>query len=529
MRMIKALAVFLAFVMLFLSFPVTAADTKDVNIHYIEQTNNYINGGLDSAAYGDYLYSYEEFRDKLSESELYIACSLLADATVDVNFDPEIEDYIETISNMIAISESENPNDISAQKELDHLKGGGDYVMDAISLCVDAYSLTSEFVDDDTVKLLSDVISGVDDVCDSAESAVKLISNIETATEQYARYDVILQDIEKNSTGDLNKAAALMRKHMNSLYNYALSQYCEYAEQGICDIGETIFDFGTEDFINSLPKEDREVFEMYDNFNILKDAFELGAEGSLFLGNVILNTEDMAKRIREIIAVSELNDVLEAAALKDKESFLLAYEDGEATEDLCDKYLSTVDYIFSNRRRGEYCFYSLMKNDLGLISFFADDKELDGWYEKLLRFLSERELWVDKVSYDPECLEIHRYEVFSGVADTWEEAEAYCRSLGGHLVTIGGYEENMHVYNLMKEAGYESAYIGLYETSAGAWRWCNGETVIYTNWGGSEPTNEGGDEDYGMFYFKFTDGSWNDGDFDNTVNGGKAFICEWDE
>lgn len=529
MKITKALAAILSAIMLICVLPVTAAETKDVNVNYIEQTNNYINGGLDSSAFGDYLYSYEKFADELYESELYIVCSLLADATVDVAFEPGVEDYIETISNMIAISESENPNDISEQKELDHLKDGTDYVMDAISLCVDAYSLTAEFADDDTVDLLSDVISTVDKTCDSAESAVELISNIETATEQYVRYDAILRDIEKNSTGDLNKAAALMRNHMNSLYKYALGQYCEYAEQGVYDIGETIFEFGTEDFINSLSEEDRSVFEMYDNFNILKDSFELGAEGALFMGNVILNTEDMAKRIREILAVSELNDVLEGVALKDKEDFLLAYEDGKANEELCDKYLSIIDYIFSNRRRGEYCFYSLMDNELGLISFFANDKELDGWYEKFLSFISERELGLKKVYCDPECFEIHRYEVFSGVANTWEEADAYCRRLGGHLVTIGGYEENMHVYNLMRDAGYESAYIGLYETESGSWRWSNGEDLIYTNWGGVEPNNEGGDEAYGMFYFKFTDGSWNDGDFDNTLNGGKAFICEWDE
>ena len=33
-----------------------------------------------------------------------------------------------------------------------------------------------------------------------------------------------------------------------------------------------------------------------------------------------------------------------------------------------------------------------------------------------------------------------------------------------------------------------------------------------------------------MFYYKYTDGTWNDGDFGRyTANSGKAFICEWDE
>ena len=31
-----------------------------------------------------------------------------------------------------------------------------------------------------------------------------------------------------------------------------------------------------------------------------------------------------------------------------------------------------------------------------------------------------------------------------------------------------------------------------------------------------------------MFYWKYTNGQWNDGNFTGTVSGGKAFICEWD-
>ena len=526
MRITKIFALLLVLVMILLSVPVTASVSKDIDL--IESTNNYINGGLDSASYSDYLYNYEQFIDYLEEDNLYFVASVLTEGTIGVDFQPSLEDYVDTISNMIAISESEDPNDISAQKQFDHLKDGSDYVKDAISICVDAYSLVSEFSDDDTVKLISDTISNIDKYCDAAENAVSLISNLETATEQYVRYDRILKEIEENADGDMREAASLMRKSLNSYYEYAVGEYTTLAIEGVYDIGSTIFDFNAEDLKNNLTVEEKKLWDKLDNFNLLKDSFELGAEGALFLGNVILNTEDMITRIREIYAVSELNDVLGDINLKDKEAFLIAYDNGDATRELCENYLSTVDYMYSNRRRGEYCFYSLMKNDMGVLSWFFDSEEIDGWYQKFLDFITLRELWIEKAKYDPEGYEIHTYQVFDGVASTWEEAESYCRSLGGHLATIGGYEENMHVYNLMKDAGYNSAYIGLYETASGAWKWSNGEPVIYTNWGGTEPNNEGGDEKYGMFYYKFGDGSWNDGDFDNTVSGGKAFICEWD-
>ena len=82
----------------------------------------------------------------------------------------------------------------------------------------------------------------------------------------------------------------------------------------------------------------------------------------------------------------------------------------------------------------------------------------------------------------------------------------------------------------MKSKGYSSAYFGLSDVAQeGTWNWVNGDAVTYTNWASGEPNGENSREDYAMFYWKFTDGKWNDGDFGGrTNNGGTAFICEWD-
>ena len=124
----------------------------------------------------------------------------------------------------------------------------------------------------------------------------------------------------------------------------------------------------------------------------------------------------------------------------------------------------------------------------------------------------------------------HRYDIFGNV-DTWEEANQYCRKFGGHLATITSREENDFVYyNVLLNSGNDSAYIGLTDAKLeGIWEWCTGEPLIYTNWADGEPNHENQNEDYAMFYYKFTDGKWNDGDFGNqTVNDSCAFICEWD-
>ena len=140
-------------------------------------------------------------------------------------------------------------------------------------------------------------------------------------------------------------------------------------------------------------------------------------------------------------------------------------------------------------------------------------------------------LWTEAPDLPPEPQdEIHYYEYFGSGADDWEEAEACCESLGGHLATLTTEEENNYVYQLLRQAGGTSAYFGLTDAATeGTWIWVTGEPVDYLNWHTGEPNNENRRENYGMFYYKYEDGSWNDGDFgNNTVGQEKGFLCEWE-
>ena len=119
----------------------------------------------------------------------------------------------------------------------------------------------------------------------------------------------------------------------------------------------------------------------------------------------------------------------------------------------------------------------------------------------------------------------HSYYIFNNKS-AWEQAQAYCESRGGHLAVINNEAENSSVFNYMKSKGYDSAYFGLSDTAKeGTWTWSNGDSSTYRNFAGGEP-NGGTYENYAMFYWKFTDGKWNNDDFGNENI--SAFICEWD-
>jgi tetratricopeptide (TPR) repeat protein len=124
----------------------------------------------------------------------------------------------------------------------------------------------------------------------------------------------------------------------------------------------------------------------------------------------------------------------------------------------------------------------------------------------------------------------HYYRIYKGV-HTWVEAKAFCEVLGGHLATVTTPEENEFVYRFMRSCGYLTAYFGLSdEKRTGNWVWVTGEPYVYKNWRKGQPSRSA-HERYGMYFYKHTDGTWNDSHFYELVkvDPGCSYICEWDE
>ena len=168
---------------------------------------------------------------------------------------------------------------------------------------------------------------------------------------------------------------------------------------------------------------------------------------------------------------------------------------------------------------------------LGLPSAYSIHPNAEG-AQAYARCVNAKIVEIEKAKEDDTSdipSEIHYYEFFNNTVSTWKEAQEFCESLGGHLATLTSQEENDYVYQRMINSGYYSAYFGLTdEDTEGTWTWVTGEPLTYQNWHAGEPNTENSNEDYAMFYYKYSDGTWNDGDFGAKVVGDKVFICEWD-
>lgn len=127
---------------------------------------------------------------------------------------------------------------------------------------------------------------------------------------------------------------------------------------------------------------------------------------------------------------------------------------------------------------------------------------------------------------------------------TCQEAEDYCESRGGHLVTISNEKEQAQVQALIAAQGSNrknNYWTGLKRLNDTEFGWLTCEEFNYTNWNPENPNNLDGKQDsvllYGNSYGSSDNiGTWDDinnsGTYNNQVFYGLdnfGFICEYDE
>ena len=124
----------------------------------------------------------------------------------------------------------------------------------------------------------------------------------------------------------------------------------------------------------------------------------------------------------------------------------------------------------------------------------------------------------------------HKYQVFTGMNFSWDEAQEYCNTQGGHLVTITTEEENTFLHSIVKSSQWKNMWIGA-EKIDEEFQWVTKEKWDYTNWADGEPNNVFEMQNAVMMYT--ATGTWNDENKEGRNWPGyylseTGFICEWD-
>ncbi|MFM7132977.1 MAG: C-type lectin domain-containing protein, partial [Planctomycetota bacterium] len=103
---------------------------------------------------------------------------------------------------------------------------------------------------------------------------------------------------------------------------------------------------------------------------------------------------------------------------------------------------------------------------------------------------------------------------------SWETASQRAGALGAHLATIGSAAENDFIASFAEIGTTVPCHIGGIKVN-GSWTWITGEPWSFTNWYIGEPNNQGGQENWLLFYS--SNGFWNDME----PNYQADYIVEW--
>lgn len=165
-------------------------------------------------------------------------------------------------------------------------------------------------------------------------------------------------------------------------------------------------------------------------------------------------------------------------------------------------------------------FDGVLENDV----YYGTVSDNSSWSFKLLK---------NTQSYDNVQNSVfgnHRYEVIEEKM-YWHDAEKYCESLGGHLVSIDSKEEQEYIQELLADYPDADYMIGTHRDLDGFTKWVTGDAITYSNWGTPQPDNLGGRQDTGVICNgKRTGGNYNIEKYqwDDNTNSQYRFICEWD-
>ena len=338
-------------------------------------------------------YAYMKLGEKWYSDVGVNYCLQMADLLIDTGSRPDKEKYMEVLINIIATYDMDNAADLSSQKKQDNLKSLKDYGMDAASLATDAISVYSGLEGikgelSNAQEALSKAIDGVSVLIDNTNNWIDALTNLETFTQDYSNYNSFLKCVEDNADGELKNAASSLRNSMKQAFLLKLEAYSNVSSENFNNYTKFFFDDVFFDAVKSFDEyQTDKAFRffvdsgegLYEIFNILEDSWELGKDIGKLIGNITVGGENLINRTLEIEALYDISVILQTKLLDTTTEFLSHSADND-TDEYIEEYVTFANFLIGCRIRGEYCTYTILAEDSGLLSLLSDKTDAKNWY-----------------------------------------------------------------------------------------------------------------------------------------------------
>ena len=104
---------------------------------------------------------------------------------------------------------------------------------------------------------------------------------------------------------------------------------------------------------------------------------------------------------------------------------------------------------------------------------------------------------------------------------SWDAAERFCQSEGGHLASVNSSAIEDYLTKGMANRGYDSAWFGGNDMDKeGTWKWADCIPWDFTFWNPGEPNNGGGVQN--CLSHDLSKWGWDD----DTCSNEKWFVCK---
>lgn len=350
-------------------------------------------------------YCYMTFVEDFNSNALSLYLLGMTDKLINTGSKPDKKKYMETLVNVIAAYDLDRADNIANQKKMDNLKSLKDYAMDfsemgkdAVSVLVGSSSQVSALENE-----LNIAVSGVYTLADNTDNWIEAISNLETITQDYSEHDAFLALIENEAEGELREAASTLRSGMSSAFKIKLDTYADVSNENFRNYEEFFFSDVFFEVVKNMPEyENDEALKLFTDagdsviskIGTLNSAWNLGKAIGTLVGDVVVGGENLINRTLEMMAIYDISLILQDKLLDVHLEFIKNVGKDKERE-LAEEYISFSNYLIGCRLRGEYCLYSTIAKDAGLLSWFNKEsaEEAESWYnnktEKILNIQKE--------------------------------------------------------------------------------------------------------------------------------------------
>lgn len=321
----------------------------------------------------NFQYKHMALKTKTDWLEKYLLS--ISNLTIDTGVYPTKRDYQEALMNIIMTSELDTSKKVSEQYKFDNLKSAKDYAMDFKDMATSYISIYTNINPNNKKwgKALSETIDGISMIADNTDSWVNAFSDLQTIMHMYNKYDELTKYIYENSNGKLKEAAKELNSGLTDLMCVRLDVFTEALTENIDNYSNYIF---SDEFIVSAKS-----IEELDNNEFIKFLFDnaekylsliageyvaswnLGKLIGKTIGNLVIGGENLIKRVIEIEALSDIEEVISKKVFEQQEE-LLSNQNIENLEN----YVHDCELLIGIHIRGEYSFKSIIMNDAGLVS-----------------------------------------------------------------------------------------------------------------------------------------------------------------